>query len=256
MVDKSERVLFGKDGGIARITLNRPEVRNCVDRQTLEELLAALDDCEGDASVRVVVLAGAGDAFSSGADLKYLRTQDARGFASFIELFHAVCRKIEALSKPVIAAVNGIALAGGLELALACDLVVAAEDAPIGDHHANIGTIPGGGSTQRLPRIVGIRRAKELIFTGERLTARQAEAMGLVNRVAPAGQLDDLVMELARSLTAKDPWVLKTAKHLINQGMQADLNTGLKMEEQAITQRRFDAEARHKGEGGSPWTSS
>lgn len=237
MASSFERILFEKTDEVAKLTINRPQVRNCVDRRTLEELLAALDQCEADQSVRAVVLTGGGDAFSSGADLKYLRTQTAQEFASFIQLYHAVCNKMESLAKPVIAAINGVTLAGGLELALACDLAVAVEDAQIGDHHANIGSIPGGGSTQRLPRTVGARRAKELIFTGKRVSAREAEAMGLVNRVAPAGQLHDVVMDLARSLAAKDPWVLRTAKYLINQGMQADLSTGLKMEEQAITQR-------------------
>ncbi|MDO8612837.1 MAG: enoyl-CoA hydratase/isomerase family protein [Dehalococcoidia bacterium] len=251
---KLERVIVKCDGQTAVITLNRPAVRNCMDRQALEELIVALDACESDPDVRVVVLTGAGDAFCSGADLKYIASQDARGFASMIRLFHEACGRLERFGKPVIAAVNGIAIAGGLELALACDLIVAAEDAELGDHHSNIGTIPGGGSTQRLPRRIGIPRAKDLIFTGRRLTAREAEAIGLVDRVAPAGKLQREVMELAASLTAKDPWVMRTAKYLINQGMQADLATGLRMEEQAITGRRLQAE-RSQGKGEEPWTS-
>ena len=243
-------------GDVAIVTLNRPEVRNCVDRRTLEELLECLEECEGDLGVRVVVLTGSGTAFSSGADLKYLRTQDAQGFASFIRLYHTVCNRMESLSKPIIAAVNGIAIAGGLELALACDLIVATEDAELGDHHANINTIPGSGSSQRLPRAIGARKAKELIFTGNRLSAREAEAIGLVNRVAPAGRLDAVVMEIAEFLTGKDPWVLKTVKYLVNVGMQGDLAAGLRMEERAITQRRFDAETRGNRDGDATWTSS
>ena len=256
MGESSERIIFEKAGGIARLTLNRPEVRNCVDRRTLEELLECLEECENDPAVRVVVLTGTGTAFSSGADLKYLRTQDAQGFASFIRLYHTVCGRMESLSQPIIAAVNGTALAGGLELMLACDLVIAVEDAQIGDHHANINAIPGGGSSQRLPRAIGARKAKELIFTGNRLSAREAEAIGLVNRVAPAGRLDAVVMEIAEFLAWKDPWVLKTAKYLVNVGMQGDLAAGLRMEERAITQRRFDAETRGNRDGDATWTSS
>ena len=252
---KSERLTLKRDGQTAVITLNRPEVRNCLDRQALEELISALDTCEADPSVRVVVLTGAARAFCSGADLKYLRSQDAHGFATVIRLFHAACDRLERLTKPVVAAVNGVAIAGGLELALACDLIVAAEDAELGDHHANIGTIPGGGSTQRLPRRIGVSRGKDLIFTGRRLTAREAEAIGLVDRVAQVGKLDQAVMELAESLAAKDPWVLRTAKYLINQGMRTELTTGLRMEEQAITERQFGAE-RRRGKGDEPWTSS
>jgi len=255
MGNRDERVIFEKAGGIARITLNRPEVRNCVDRRTLEELLECLEECENDPAVRVVVLTGTGTAFSSGADLKYLRTQDAQGFASFIRLYHTVCGRMESLSQPIIAAVNGTALAGGLELMLACDLVIAVEDAQIGDHHANINAIPGGGSSQRLPRAIGARKAKELIFTGNRLSAREAEAMGLVNRVAPVGRLDEVVRETAGSLAGKDPWVLRTVKYLINRGTETDLDTGLKMEEQAITERRFEAEAQRE-QGDRPWISS
>lgn len=252
---KFERLILKRQGQAAVITLNRPEVRNCLDRQALEELMSALESCEADSSVRVVVLTGAGGAFCSGADLKYLSSQDAHGFAAVIRLFHATCDRLECLGKPVIAAVNGVAIAGGLELALACDLIIAAEHAELGDHHANIDTIPGGGSTQRLPRRIGISRAKDLIFTGRRLTAREAEALGLVDRVAQTEKLEQDVMALAESLAAKDPWVLRTAKYLINQGMRAELATGLRMEEQIITERQFEAE-RRRGKGDEPWTSS
>jgi len=255
MNTKFERLTLKRGGQTAVITLSRPEVRNCLDRQALEELMSVLDICEADPSVRVVVLTGAGGAFCSGADLKYLGSQDAHGFATVIRLFHAACDQLERLTKPVVAAVNGVAIAGGLELALACDLIVAAGDAELGDHHANIGTIPGGGSTQRLPRRIGVSRAKDLIFTGRRLTAAEAEAIGLVDRVAQVGKLDQAVMELAESLAAKDPWVLRTAKYLINQGARAELATGLRMEEQAITERQFEAE-KHRGKGDKPWTSS
>jgi len=232
-------IILEKGEGFAKITLNRPQVRNCLDRQTLEELERAFEDIENDDAVRVAVLTGAGIAFSSGADLKQLRGLNSEQFAAYIRLFHRVCNKIENLTKPVVAAINGITLAGGLEVAMSCDMRIAVEDAQLGDHHANFGGIPGGGGSQRLPRLVGMSRGKEILFTGKWIDAHEAERIGLVNQVAPAGKLEEVVDEMVKALASKSPISLGTVKRLVNQGMQTDLSTGLELEIFAITQRPF-----------------
>ncbi|MDY6906678.1 MAG: enoyl-CoA hydratase/isomerase family protein [Chloroflexota bacterium] len=234
-----ENIIVEKAEGCARVTLNRPQVKNCLNTQTLTELERAFDDIERDGEVKVAVLTGSGGAFCSGADLKELRGLDPDRFATFIRLFHRVCNKIEGLQKPVIAAINAVTLAGGLEVAMSCDLRVAAEDAQLGDHHANFGGIPGGGGTQRLPRLVGMGRAKDILLTGRWLDAREAERIGLVNRVAPAGKLDETVAELVQSLVSKSPASMSAIKGLVNHGMQTDIATGLELEILAITQRPF-----------------
>jgi len=238
------RILMEKKDGVAKITLNRPQALNAVDRETLLDLEAAAADIEQDESVRVVVITGAGRAFCAGADLKSIGASldDPLKTEEFIRLWHRAYNAIENLSKPVIAAVNGVALAGGLELVQVCDLAVAAEDAQLGDQHANFGLVPGGGGTQRLPRLIGMRRAKELLLTGRWLSAAEAKEMGLVNRVAPAGKLDEVVKEITDDLVKnKSPMASRTIKALVNKGMQADLHTGLELEIQGVL-RHFNTE--------------
>jgi enoyl-CoA hydratase len=147
-----------------------------------------------------------------------------------LRLWHKVYNRIEDLPKPVIAGVHGMALAGGLELVLVCDLAVAEEGALLGDQHANFGLVAGGGGTQRLPRLIGQRKAKEMMLLGNRLSAQEALAVGLVNRVAPAGQLEAVLKELSDDLKAKSVQAGRLAKYLVNQGTQVDLRTGLEME--------------------------
>lgn len=218
--------------GIATITLNRPDQLNPLDWTTVRELTACLGGLEGDPTVRVVVITGRGRAFSAGGDLKgyltlYKRPDDFRQF--LLDLYNAL-QRIEHSRLPVIAAVNGHCVAGGIELMLACDLVVASEDARIGDAHLNFGQLPGGGGSQRLPRLVGILRAKEFFFTGDSLTGREAELIGLVNRAVPADRLMATVEELARKIMAKSPLGLKGVKYLVNAGLQMGLRAGLEME--------------------------
>ncbi len=200
------------------------------------EIEAAFEDFEGDDALRVAVLTGAGDIFSSGADIKYISSCSPAQLARFIRKFHQVISRIETLSKPVIAAIKGRCLAGGLEVAMGCDILIAEEGAQLGDHHLNIGAIPGGGSEQRLARIVGIKKALELVLTGKWLTAQEAERIGLVNQVAPAGKLEQTVEEMTKLLVVKSAATLKAVKYLINQGAQVDLKTGLEMELNAILQ--------------------
>lgn len=238
------RILLDKTDGVARITLNRADSLNAIDRETLLELAAASAEIEQDQQVRVAVITGAGRAFCAGADLNYIlgTLEDPLKTEQAIRLWHGTFTTIENISKPVIAAVNGLALAGGLELVAVCDLAVAAENAKLGDQHANFGLVPGGGGSQRLPRLIGVRRAKELLLTGRWLSAAEALDIGLVNRVAPAGKLEELVREITDDLVKKkSPMASRMIKGLVNRGMQADLATGLELEVQGIL-RHFSTE--------------
>ena len=186
--------------------------------------------------MRVVVITGSGRAFCAGADLKYIKELlgNPQKMAEFGQLFHETYGMIENLSKPVIAAINGLALAGGIELLEACDIVIASEEVRIGDQHANFGLVPGGGGTQRLPRLIGIRKAKELLLTGDWVSGKEAEAIGLVNKAVPADKLEEAVNEMATKLAERSPMASKTIKFLVNRGMQTDLATGLELEKGAL----------------------
>jgi len=200
------------------------------------EIEEAIDDIKRDNAVKVVVITGKGRAFSVGADLKEVKTKVGKiePMREFFQLVHRVLNAIENLSKPVIAAVNGLALAGGFEIVLACDLVIASEGAHLGDQHAHYALVPGGGSTQRTPRIIGIRKAKELLLTGDWLSANEAERVGLVNHVVPAEKLSDAVDEMVAKLVDKSPLGSAVIKNLVNRGMNTDLSTGLELEIGAI----------------------
>jgi len=229
-------IILEKRNGIAKIILNRPQALNALDIDTHMELQAALRDIEEDEATRVVVITGSGRAFCAGADLKYINELlgNPQKMAAFGQLFHDTYGMIENLSKPVIAAINGLALAGGIELLEACDIVIASEEARIGDQHANFGLVPGGGGTQRLPRLIGIRKAKELLLTGDWISGKEAEAIGLVNKAVPAEKLEEAVNEMAQKLAERSPMASKTIKFLVNRGMQTDLYTGLELEKGAL----------------------
>jgi len=229
-------IILEKKNGIAKITLNRPQALNAIDKDTHMELQAALRNIEEDEAVRVVIITGTGRAFCAGADLKYIDELlgNPQKMAAFGQLFYDTYGMIENLSKPVIAAINGMALAGGIELLESCDIVIASEDARIGDQHANFGLVPGGGSTQRLPRLIGLRKAKELLLTGDWVTAKEAESLGLINKAVPADKLEEATMEMAQKLAERSPMASKTIKFLVNRGMQVDLYTGLQLEKGAL----------------------
>lgn len=229
-------IILEKRSRIAKITLNRPEAMNSVNKETHLELQKALEDIEKDSAILVVILTGSGRAFCAGADLKYIKGvyQIPSKMAEFIGLWHTTCNAIEALSKPVIAAVNGMALAGGLELIEACDIAIASDSARLGDQHANFGLLAGGGGTQRLPRLIGIRKAKELILTGDWVSPQDAVAIGLINKVVPADKLEETVNEIATKIADRSPMASKTAKYLINRGMQTDLSTALELEKGVV----------------------
>jgi enoyl-CoA hydratase/carnithine racemase len=227
-----DTVTYAVGDGIGRIILNRPDQLNAISPELLEDLDRACAAIEEDPRVRVATLTAAGRAFCAGADLRAVRelAPDPARWRAFMRLWHRVFDRLEALPVPVIAGVHGLALAGGLELVLVADLVVADEAARLGDQHANFGLIAGGGGSQRLPRLLGARRAKELMLLGGWLSAAEAQAWGLVNRVAPAGTMGTVVEELAAALAVKSVSAARTVKTLVNRAFDLDLASGLEME--------------------------
>jgi enoyl-CoA hydratase len=226
-----KNIIYEKKDGVAWIIINRPQVMNALDIESRKEILAALQDADSDKDIRVVVLTGSGDkAFCAGADLRIFREMNAYEARDYVKLAKQVARTIETLSKPVIAVVKGYALGGGLELVLACDLVIASEDAKFGQTELNVGLIPGVGGTQRLPRVIGIRRAKEMIYTGQIIDAEEAYRLGLVNKVVPAEKLNETLNELLTQIKSKSPLILKLAKQAVNKAFEADLTSGLDYE--------------------------
>jgi len=229
-------IILEKTARVATIILNRPQVLNALNSEMWQEIGEALEDIEQDDTIRVAIITGNGKAFSAGADLKRAKEilGDPKRSREYIQLIHRVLGKIESLSKPVIAVVNGIALAGGFEIVLACDIVIASEDARLGDQHAHYALVPGGGSTQRTPRTIGIKRAKEHLLTGDWYSATEAERVGLVNHVVPADKLNDAVNEMVAKLVDKSPLGSAIIKELVNQGMNTDLGTALNLEIGAV----------------------
>jgi enoyl-CoA hydratase/carnithine racemase len=211
-------IILEQRGKVAWIYLNRPGALNAVSIQLITELGQALQSVRDEDSARVVVLSGKGRAFCAGADLKTTGGPEPAADASdeFLNATETTDLVLRTMPKPVIAALNGLTVAGGLEMAMMCDLVFAVESAKIGDGHSNFGVIPGGGSTYRLPRIIGLMRARYLMYSGELFTARQMEAMGLVSRVVQDGALEQEVQSFAEKLAAKSPLGLRRMKELIN----------------------------------------
>ena len=221
-----------KDGAVATITIDRPEVLNAIRDNTMFEIQDALNILEKDDSVRVLVLTGAGDkAFVAGGDISIM----AKG-AGYLDVIHGlpagqqITWNIEHFPKPVVARINGIALGGGTELALCCDIRIAADTAIMGVPEINLGIIPGYGGTQRLPRIVGVGMAKKLVLSGEHINAQEAFRIGLIDQLVPKAELDAAVAKLCGKLASKSPIALAMGKEAINMGIQADLRTGLSIE--------------------------
>lgn len=224
-----KNTLYEKSEGIATVIINRPEVLNALNQAAVDELLARFEDAENDENVRVIVITGAGErAFCTGADLKTLMGMNHAEITKFAKQGQRLMNRVEALGKPVIAAVNGYALGGGCELALACDIRIASENAQMGQPEINIGLIPNLGGTQRLPRYVGRSVAKDLVFTGKRIDAETAERIGLVNAVVPADRLKAKVKELAMELASKPAVALRLSKMLINKSTETHLEDGLR----------------------------
>ncbi len=221
--------------GIATLTFNRPKALNALNSSLLEELADALDSINKDEDVRVLILTGAGEkAFIAGADITEIATLTPLAAKKFAQFGQDIISKLQGLAIPVIAAVNGYALGGGCEMALACDFIYASEKALFGLPEITLGLIPGFGGTQRLPRLIGANLAKEMIFTGKHLTAAEAKDIGLVNKIFASEELLPAVNEIARLISAKGKASLCAAKQTVNQGLNAHLVTGLGIERDAF----------------------
>ncbi|MBL0713794.1 MAG: enoyl-CoA hydratase/isomerase family protein [Desulfosarcina sp.] len=219
---------------MVQLTLNRPQVMNSFNFELLRALAAAIEGLRFRSDVRVVIITGAGDrAFCAGADLKERARLTPIEVKEFIYTIRNLFTRIEDLNKPVIAAVNGVALGGGTELALACDIRLASESASMGLTETRLAIIPGAGGTQRLPRLVGRGKAKELIFTGKRVPAAEALAIGMVNRVCPPSELLSASAAMAAEICETGPIAIEQAKYAINRGLETDLHTGLAIESNA-----------------------
>ena len=225
-----ETILLERRERVAVITINRPEKRNALNIQTRAEGAAALDELREDESVRVVVITGAGDkAFIAGADISEFAGRTAVSQRD-VMLGRSLFTAVDTFPKPVIAMVNGYCLGGGCELAMACDLRIASDKASFGQPEINLGIIPGGGGTQRLTRLVGEGKAMELILTGDIVDAQTAHAIGLVNMVVPAPDLEAKTMELANRIAERSPVALRLAKEAIKAASRSNLDEGLRRE--------------------------
>jgi len=225
------KLLLEKDGPIATITLNNPKALNALTVETFEGLEAMLAELEKDASVRVLILTGAGEkAFVAGGDIAHLSSLDTDSARDFALLAQRVISKIENLSKPVIAAINGYCLGGGNELAMGCDMRIAADSAKFGQPEVKLGIIPGFAGTQRLVRLVGKGVAKEIIFTGEMIDAQEALRIGLVNRIVPKDELLAAAKELASKMCDKSASAIKLSKEAIDNGVEMDFERAARYE--------------------------
>jgi len=228
-------IIYEKSEGIATITLNRPEALNAFSREVVDEVLQALEDIKNDGNIRVVILTGSGEkAFSAGADIKAMKGMNSLKARELSLMGEKLCLALENLEKPIIAAINGYALGGGLEVAMACDIRIASENARMGQTEINIGLIPGWGGTQRLTRLVGKTKAKELVFTGKIIDAKTAEQLGILNMVVPADKFNETVRQYALELAQKAPVALKIAKALIDKGSDMSLDAALALEREGF----------------------
>lgn len=230
-----ENILFERDGAVGILKVNRPKSLNALNPATVREIAACLEEIRQDRSIRCLIITGEGDrAFVAGADISAMVSMSAIEGKAFSALGLNTARQLEELPIPVIAAVNGFALGGGTELALACDLIIAADRARFGQPEINLGVIPGFGGTQRLARRIGLPRARELIYSGDMIDAQTAFQYGLANKVVPLADLMAEAKALALKLAAKPPIAIQQAKAAINAGIDMDLNNGCHYENEAF----------------------
>lgn len=228
-------LLYSKEAGIGIVTINRPEALNALNGDVYNELYELFQEIEGDQDVRVVILTGSGErAFVAGADIAEMQPQNSIEINGFIGKARKASDRIYTLSKPVIAAITGFALGGGLELAMCCDLRVASEKARFGQPEINLGIIPGAGGTQRLTQLIGMTKAKELVYTGDMIDANTAFTIGLVNKVVPLDSLMTEAKGLARKLLSKSSIALSLAKKAVTYGAAMSLPSGLDLEAQCF----------------------
>lgn len=229
-----QEIIYERRGGAGWIRLNRPKAMNTLSPSLVDAFNAALDQILADGETKAAVITGTGRAFCAGADLRLLgelpEDERPRRTAEFLERVLQLMLRLERFQKPVIGAVNGVSTGGGTELLLCCDLAIAAQGARIGDGHANFGLLPGGGASVRLPRKIGVTRAKYLLFTGELLSAQECLAYGLLNEVAPDDQLEAAVDRLVGKLSSKSPLACRRTKMLVDDGLEQPKDTALRLE--------------------------
>jgi 2-(1,2-epoxy-1,2-dihydrophenyl)acetyl-CoA isomerase len=226
-----ETLIVEKNGAVITLTLNRPQARNALDLVMRRELVGALDDIENDPSARVVILTGAGGHFCAGGDVKSMQPGSAAADGrARVEALNRLVMRIVDFPRPVIAMVDGFAVGAGCNLALCCDLIVASDRAKFGEVFAKIGLVPDGGGSWLLARVVGLPRAKELIFTADIIDAAEASRIGLVSRVVPAAELATVTRALADRVAQGPPKVLAMAKHMLNRAASTDLESALDVE--------------------------
>jgi len=225
-------LIVERTGAVATLTLNRPGARNALDLAMRQEMLAALDEVEADDSVRVLILTGAGEHFCAGGDVKSMRErrQTAAEGRRRVQMLNTMVQRLVDFPRPTIAMVDGYAVGAGTNLALCCDLVIASDRAKFGELFNKIGLAPDGGGTWFLPRLVGLARAKELIFTGDVFDAAEAARIGLVNRVVPVAELRAVTRALAEKIAVGPPAVQRMAKHMLNRAATSDLPAALDLE--------------------------
>ena len=227
-----KHLLLAKEDGIGIVTVNRPQVLNVLNTEVFSELNEMFTEIEHDSEIRVVIITGAGDrAFIAGVDIMEMKDKESVDISRFITIARWAGDRIYNLSKPVIAAINGYAFGGGHELALACDLRIASEKAQFGQQEINLGIIPGGGAIPRLTQLVGMTRAKEIVFMGDVIDAQNALQMGLVNKIVPHENLMDEAKAMARKLLSKSSVALSYIKKAFNTGLNLDLAAALDLDE-------------------------
>ena len=224
-------ITTSKSDGICVIKINRPDKLNAMNIEVAKELISTFEALDKDESVKVIILTGEGDkAFSAGADIEYMSKITPDESVEYAKLGQLVTSTVELVKQPTIAAVNGFALGGGCELAMSCDIRIAADTARLGQPEVTIGIPPGWGGTQRLMRIVGIAKAKEMVYTGKMVKAEEAKEIGLVNQVVPLASLMDETMKMAQKIAGNSAMGVQMSKIAINKGRNADLDTGLGIE--------------------------
>lgn len=226
-----ENVILEKENRIAMLSINRPKALNALNADTLMDIKSAVEAVIADSDIDVLIITGVGDkAFVAGADIAYMQKLPALEARTFAILGQQVFRLIETMDKPVIAAVNGFALGGGCELAMACDIRLASDKALFGQPEVGLGITPGYGGTQRLPRLIGEGRAKELIYSANNINAEEAYRVGLVNHVYPSDSLMEEAKKLSKKISSKAPLAVRLSKNQITRGMQADIDTAMLIE--------------------------
>lgn len=225
-----KNIILEKKDAVGIIKINRPKALNALDKETISELLKSVEELEKDKKIKIAILTGEGKAFIAGADIKQMKDMDPLDAKEFAKLGHSLPNKIENSHLPFIAAVNGYALGGGCELMMACDICIASKNAKIGQPEINLGIHPGFGGTQRLPRIIGLFKAKELLLTGRNIDAQEAYEIGLVNKIVDDEKLLEEVEKLASGISGKSAVQIAFIKELVNKGSHIDLKSACELE--------------------------